>query len=43
MHYAYFPSRMKPKYFQPVVDTAERFGVIKQRFNVIDVFAPGIA
>jgi NitT/TauT family transport system substrate-binding protein len=43
MHYAYFPSRMKPEYFQPVVDAAERFGVIKQRFNVLDMFAPGIA
>lgn len=42
VHHAYFPQRMKPEYLQPVVDAAARFGVIKERFSVTDVFAPGI-
>jgi len=42
MHRCYNPPRLVASECQPVVDAAASFGVIKQRFDVRTVFAPGI-
>jgi NitT/TauT family transport system substrate-binding protein len=42
MHYCYFPKRLNVAEFQPVIDAAARFGVIKAPFNVTEMFAAGV-
>lgn len=42
MHRCFYPQRMRPADFQPVVDATAKFGVIKAPFKVADVFAPGV-
>jgi len=43
MHRCYYPNRMRASDFQPVVDAAAKFGVIKSPFKASEMFAPGVA
>ena len=43
MHRCVYPSRMRAADFQPVVDAAARFGVIKTSFKASEMFASGVA
>lgn len=38
VHHAFFPARLRASYFQPVIDAAARYGVLKSPFNVSDCF-----